>query len=172
MRKKHIGRLMMLMAIAIACGTAAAPARAATAPDFTLESLEGERLTLSDALARGPVILDFWATWCKPCRKALPALQTLADAHGDAVTVWAVSIDDPRSRAKIGPTLRALGVEVPALLDRDKEVAALYRVTSVPATFLIAADGTVAYEHVGYRDGDTARLEAALRELLDGQAGR
>ena len=160
-------RLAVIVAAAVLIGTAAAvPARAETAPDFTLESLSGDRLALSDALARGPVILDFWATWCKPCRKALPALQALADAHGEAVTVWTVSIDDPRSRARIGPTLRALDVDLPALIDADKEVAALFRVTSVPATFLIAPDGTVAYEHVGYRDGDTERLAAALSGLL------
>lgn len=162
-----------LAAITLLAGIAApGVTRAETAPDFTLETIEGDRLTLSDALDHGPVVLDFWATWCKPCRKGLPALQALARDRDDGVSFWTVSIDDPRSRARIGPTLRALGVDLPALIDGDKEVAALYRVTSVPATFLIAPDGTVAYEHVGYRDGDTDRLAAALAELLDGTVAR
>lgn len=145
---------------------AAVPAGQETAPEFRLEDVRGDVHVLADALAEGPVILDFWATWCKPCRKALPALQALADRHEGRVTVWTVSIDDPRSRTKIGATLRSLGVTLPALLDEDKEVAELYRVTAVPTTFLIAPDGEVVASHRGYRDGDTERLEAELTDLL------
>ena len=136
------------------------------APDFTLENLRGERITLSEVLADGPVILDFWASWCGPCRKALPALQELAIEHADDVTVLTISIDDPRSRSKIGATMRSLGVKLPVLLDGDKTVASLYRVSSVPSTFLIAADGSIAAVHNGYRDGDTRLLASELTRLL------
>lgn len=164
--------LAPLVLAVLILAAAAAPAAQETAADFTLEDLHGNEHVLADALAAGPVILDFWATWCKPCRKALPALQELADRHAGRVTVWTVSIDDPRSRAKIGPTLRSLGVTLPALLDGDKEVAELFRVTSVPATFLIAPDGRVAASHSGYRDGDTALLEQELAALLQEVSGR
>ena len=136
------------------------------APDFTLEDLRGQRVTLSEVLADGPVILDFWASWCAPCRKALPALQGLATEFGDQVSVLTVSIDDPRSRPKIGATMRSLGLKLPVLLDGDKSVASLYRVVSVPSTFLIAADGMIVSVHSGYRDGDTDLLAAELARLL------
>ena len=136
------------------------------APDFTLENLHGERVTLSDVLADGPVILDFWASWCGPCRKALPALQVLAREYSDEVTVLTVSIDDPRSRPKIGSTMRSLGLKMPVLLDSDKTVASLYRVVSVPSTFLIASDGGIVTVHSGYRDGDMRLLASELDRLL------
>lgn len=137
-----------------------------TAPDFTLEDLRGDRVTLSDALADGPVILDFWATWCKPCRKALPKLQKLSTKYEGRVRVLTVSIDDPRSRTQIAPTMRSLGVRLTVLLDGDKTVASLYRVSAVPSTFLIAADGAIAAVHSGYRDGEIDLLEQELVELL------
>ncbi len=154
-----------LMAVLI-CSSCFALAGDEQAVDFTLDNLRDKPVTLSDALAEGPVILDFWATWCKPCRHALPALQELANKYADEVTVLTVSIDDPRSRSKIASTMRALGVKLPVLLDGDKYVASLYRVTSVPATFLIAGDGTIAAVHHGYRDGDMDLLAVELDLLL------
>ena len=159
----HIGSTLAFVLILIPAAFAGSGEKA---PDFTLEDLRGQRITLSDALAEGPVILDFWATWCRPCKKALPALQALADEYDDKVTVLTVSIDDPRSRSRIGSTIRALGLKLPVLLDGDKTVASLYRVTSVPSTFLIASDGAIAGVHNGYRDGDTRLLAAELARLL------
>ncbi len=136
------------------------------APDFTLEDLRGDSVTLSDVLADGPVILDFFATWCKPCGKALPKLQKLAQEYEGKVQVITISIDDPRSRSKIAPSMRAKGVKLPVLLDSDKMVASLYRVASIPSTFLIAPDGRIAAVHKGYRDGEIRQLESELNALL------
>ncbi len=161
-----------ILAALLALGGAAVAAEE-IAPDFTLPDLKGEDVTLSDALADGPVVLDFWATWCKPCRKAMPKLRDLArEFADDGVTVLAVSIDDPRSRAKVASTARSLGLESPVLLDGDKTVASLYRVHSVPTTILIDRDGTVASVHRGYRDGDEAILAREIRELLAGRDER
>lgn len=156
-------------ALILAVPTAALPLPGSgreTAPDFTLEDLRGDPVTLSDVLADGPVILDFWATWCKPCRKALPKLQKLAKKYEGRVQVLTVSIDDPRSRARIAPTVRSMGVKLTVLIDGDKSVASLYRVASVPSTFLIAADGSIATVHSGYRDGEIDVLEQELEKLL------
>jgi peroxiredoxin len=171
MKTMNTLRIGTVLAAALILIPAAFAASGEIAPDFTLENLRGDRITLSDALADGPVILDFWATWCGPCRKALPALQELATEFGDDVTVLTVSIDDPRSRSKIGSTMRSLGLKMPVLLDSDKSIASLYRVVSVPSTFLIASDGTIAKVHSGYRDGDMRLLASELGRLLsEGQA--
>jgi thiol-disulfide isomerase/thioredoxin len=161
-------KVSAVLAAVLICSTCFAIAGDEQAVDFTLDNLRGEPITLSEALAEGPVILDFWATWCKPCRHALPALQKLANKHADQVTVLTVSIDDPRSRSKIASTMRSLGVKLPVLLDGDKYVASLYRVTSVPATFLIEGDGTIAAVHHGYRDGDMDLLATELDHILSG----
>jgi len=152
----------------VLAGPALAQRRAGqeSALDFTLDDLRGAPVTLSDVLADGPVILDFWATWCKPCRKALPRLQKLATQYEGRARVLAISIDDPRSRTKIAPTARSLGITLPVLLDGDKTVASLYRVSSIPTTFLIAADGRIMAVHNGYRDGEIKKLESELNRLL------
>jgi thiol-disulfide isomerase/thioredoxin len=146
----------------------AAAAELGEAHDFRLRTVEGSTMTLDDALAEGPIILDFWATWCAPCRVALPRWVELADRYAEhGVRLITVSQDDPRSQPKILPYLRSQGFEFPVLLDGDKQVGRRYRVTSLPTTFLIASDGTIVTHHVGYREGDEREVEADLRELLD-----
>jgi cytochrome c biogenesis protein CcmG, thiol:disulfide interchange protein DsbE len=147
--------------------TAAAVEDLGAAPAFSLETTSGETVTLHEILKKGPVVLDFWATWCGPCRKALPRLQDLYEAHAeDGLTVIAVSTDEPRNRPKIDATVRSLGLTFPVLTDGDKEVARLYRVDSVPTTFLISQAGRVTAYHRGYREGDEKRLAAEIKELL------
>ncbi len=170
--------VIALMFVLAAVCLQAAPARAledlGAAPGFTLETPDGEKVTLSEVLERGPVILDFWATWCGPCRKALPALQEIQTANAErGLTVLAVSIDEPRNRPKINSTVRALGLTFPVLVDGDKEVARLYRVDSVPTTFLISREGRVMAYHRGYHEGDDKRLAQEVAELLgDAEAAR
>lgn len=142
------------------------------APAFSLETVTGDRIALDEALARGPVILDFWATWCGPCRQALPALQVLHDRYASrGLTVLAVSIDEPRNRPKIGATARALGLSFPILIDTEKRASQLYRVEAVPMTFLIDREGRIRSLHRGYRQGDAELLERELLPLLGPEAG-
>jgi peroxiredoxin len=138
------------------------------APGFTLESTSGDRLTLAAALERGPVIVDFWATWCGPCKQSLPELQRLHERYAArGLTIMAVSTDEPRNRPKIGSTARSLGLTFPVLIDADKRAAQLYRVESIPMTFLIDREGHIRALHRGYRRGDVEILEQELLPLLD-----
>jgi thiol-disulfide isomerase/thioredoxin len=118
------------------------------------------------------VILDFWATWCGPCRQALPALQVLHERYASrGLTVLAVSTDEPRNRPKIGATARALGLTFPILIDAEKRASQLYRVEAIPMTFLIDREGRIRALHRGYRQGDVGLLERELLLLLDPEAG-
>jgi len=147
--------------------TVAAVEDLGAAPAFTLETTSGEKVTLHEILKKGPVVLDFWATWCGPCRKALPRLQDLYEAHKDAgLTVIAISTDEPRNRPKINATVRSLGLTFPVLVDGDKEVARLYRIDSVPMTFVISQAGRVTAYHRGYREGDEKRLAEEIEALF------
>jgi len=137
------------------------------APAFTLESHDGDRVDLAGFLEKGPVIIDFWATWCKPCRRALPHLQALYEKYRErGVTVLAISEDDPRSQAKIGSFLRSQRLTFPVLLDGEKQVARQYRVATLPTTFLVSSDGQIVALHRGYRDGDVTLIEQQLEALL------
>ncbi len=118
-----------------------APSQGATAPDITLQNLDGESVSLSDYRGQ-PVVLNFWATWCGPCRAEMPHLQDVYEAHRDAgLVVLGVNVRETREEA-VG-FLRELGVDFPVLLDPDLAAVERYSVTSLPITFFIDRDGTI-----------------------------
>jgi peroxiredoxin len=137
------------------------------APHFTLEAYSGRRVTLTQVLQDGPAVIDFWATWCSPCREALPQLQALHEKYSErGLTVLAISQDDPRSQPKIGPFVRSQRLTFPVLLDGDHRVARLWRVSTLPTTFLVDPSGRIVALHRGYRDGDERILEDEILALL------
>lgn len=156
-------------AIAVALTAAAAPAGAAVtpqsgAPDFTLPSLDGPNLRLREQ--RGQVVMiNFWATWCGPCRSEMPHLSKLYDKYrASGFTLLAVNIDeDPRKAAGLA---KQLGMRFPVLLDADKKVSRLYDLSTMPSTVLVDRDGRVRYVHRGYRDGYEDTYDKQIRELL------
>jgi thiol-disulfide isomerase/thioredoxin len=134
---------------------------------FVLPDLEGREVSLREELAQGPVVLDFWATWCKPCIQALPKLAELAAEFQDrGVRVYTVNIDGPRNLAKIRPFLQRHQVKLPVLLDRTNQVMKQFQLTAMPATLVLTAGDGVVYRHQGYQPGDEAKLRAALEALV------
>lgn len=137
---------------------------AGAAPDFTLRSAAGPNLRLQEQRGR-VVMVNFWATWCGPCRQEMPHLNRLYGKYRDAgFTLLGVNIDEDQGKA-IGLAAR-LGLGFPVLLDTDKRVSRLYDLSTMPSTVLIDRDGRVRYVHLGYRDGDERTYEARIRELL------
>lgn len=159
-------------ALATAIGLVAARAEAPApglgrAPAFTLRTVTGERLELAALLERGPVLLDFWATWCKPCLQSLPELETLHRRHaGGGLTVIGVSIDGPRNHARVRPFARRLGLTFPVALDEGERLQQLFHVRAVPTSILIGRDGTVLHARQGFLPGDTEALDAAIAAAL------
>ena len=146
-----------------------APAAAAPKAQFTLPTLDGEEFSLREALKEGAVVLDFWATWCKPCIKGLPALQKIAREFEDRrVGFYTVNVDGPRNQPKVRPFLKRHRLELPVLLDHSRQVMKQFQVPAVPATMIISAEGEVVYKHFGYKPGDEIRLREKLTELLEG----
>jgi len=150
---------------ALAIGAAlAAVTPSAGAPDFTLPSLDGPNLRLQEQ--RGQVVMiNFWATWCGPCRVEMPHLARLYEKYrGSGFTVLAVNIDeDPHKAAYLA---KQVGMRFPVLLDTDKKVSRLYDLSTMPSTVLVDRDGRVRYIHRGYRDGYEQTYEKQIRELL------
>jgi peroxiredoxin len=156
-----------LFALALLAATSGAQANItpqAAAPDFTLKSAEGRNLRLQEQ--RGQVVLvNFWASWCGPCRVEMPHLNKLYDKYrASGFTLLAVNIDDdPLHGAK---TAERWGLKFPVLLDADKRVSKLYDLGSMPATVLIDRDGKVRFLHRGYRDGMELQYEQQIRQLV------
>jgi len=137
------------------------------APDFTLANLEGRNVKLSELLAKGPVIVDFWATWCKPCIKGFPALQALLNKYkGRGLTVVAISVDSPKTRARVGPFIRSKKYTFEILLDTQGRVAKKYNAVTIPRTVLINPEGKIAFATVGYRPSNHEQIEKTLIPLL------
>jgi cytochrome c biogenesis protein CcmG/thiol:disulfide interchange protein DsbE len=133
------------------------------APSFTLKTVDG-RASLSLADLRGQVvIIDFWATWCAPCRHSLPQLSTFeAGQHG--VKVVAINIDDERENAI--DFLKQNRVKMTSLYDESKHVVGSYDVPAMPSALVIDKDGVVRFVHGGYTENDIATMMKEARSLL------
>jgi thiol-disulfide isomerase/thioredoxin len=153
-------RVARLLACAMACAalTAAVPTlERAPAPEFTSRSLDGLDLRLASLRLQGPVIVEFWATWCEPCREALTELETWRKQYGPrGLTIVAISVDGPRNISKVRPYVMRLHVHYPVVIDEDQRLQRLYQANQMPTAFLVDRAGNIASIRVGYRRGDTA----------------
>jgi len=134
------------------------------APDFALKSSTGENLRLSEY--RGDVVMiNFWATWCGPCRQEMPLLDELYTRYERVgFNLLGVNIDDDSRRAM--KMIEELGVNFPVLFDARKEVSELYDVNAMPVTVLVDREGNVRYVHHGYKPGYEDIYLDQVRSLL------
>lgn len=132
------------------------------APDFTLPDSSGKMQHLS-ALRGRVVILNFWVTFCAPCRKELPSLQRLAEAYVRRDVVVLTVAEDPEGRKVVGPYLRQNGITLPALIDKSGTVRKQYGVNAFPMTYLIGRDGKFIGLIMGARDW----YDASSQKLMD-----
>ena len=148
----------------IACASVEAIAPAAAAPDFTLRTMNGPNLRLAEQRGR-VVMVNFWATWCGPCRQEMPHLNRLYEKYrASGFVLLGVNVDDDtRNAAELA---NKLGLKFPVLLDTDKGVSKLYDLGSMPATVLIDRDGKVRFLHRGYREGMEEAYEKQIRDLV------
>ena len=137
-------------------------------PDFTLRNLDGGKFNLYEQLETNPVLIDFWATWCKPCIRALPHLNRIYDLYSEkGLNVYAISVDNPKSRSKVKPFVKSKGYKFSVLLDSDQSVRKLFGGTSIPLTLLIDQSGEIVYRHLGYVAGDENKLIEEIEKLLN-----
>ena len=161
----RIARGLLGVALAI-CAGAAVPAvtPSTVAPDFTLRTMGGPNLRLQEQRGR-VVLVNFWATWCGPCRQEMPHLNRLYEKYrASGLVLLGVNVDDDtRNAADVAAKLH---VSFPVLLDTDKKVSRLYDMSTMPSTVVIDREGRVRYIHRGYRDGYEATYDQQIRELL------
>ena len=142
------------------------------APGFSLERLDGGRASLAEHRDK-LVVLNFWATWCTPCTVEMPTLEALWRAYRErGLVVLGVSVDRGAPRGLLEPYVANLGLTFPILLDPDLRTAQAWRVTGLPATFIVRPGGEAAGMAGGAREWDSAPMRALLEPLLPGAHAR
>jgi peroxiredoxin len=139
-----------------------------TLPNLTLPDMNGKQVNLAELGKSGQIIvLDFWATWCIPCKKELNNINELYDDWKKKynLKVVAVSIDDSRSSTKVKPYADSQRWTYDVLLDANQDLKRELNIQSVPFTVLVDANGKIVYTHSGYTEGDENILEDAIQSL-------
>lgn len=137
-----------------------APEVGLVAPPFELQSLAGESVRLSDLRGK-PVILNFWATWCGPCRLEMPVFQEYQDEYGSDLVI--LTVNSGETEGDIVRFLAELDLDLTVLLDEDLEVGELYRVMGLPSTFFMDGEGVIRFKHLGVIT--KGQVEGYLREM-------
>jgi len=154
----------LLVCVFAASSIASSGLEGQPAPDFALKSSSGANLRLSEY--RGDVVMiNFWATWCGPCRQEMPLLDELYTRYQRVgFNLLGVNIDDDSGRAM--KMIGELGVTFPVLFDARKEVSKLYQVEAMPVTVLVDREGRVRHIHHGYKPGYENTYLDQIRALL------
>lgn len=157
----------LLILSVLGAGSAQGETATPQAPNWQTKCADGSRLEFHQELAKGPVVVSFWATWCKPCLRELPHLDKLQKTYPDELTVLAVNVDDTRSVNKVRPLIKSKGYGLRVPLDTSGDIRRLLQIGSaVPYLIVYDRDGTEVYRHMGYKDGDEAELMAIVTSLL------
>ncbi|KAA0209900.1 MAG: TlpA disulfide reductase family protein [Ignavibacteriaceae bacterium] len=137
--------------------------------DFSLVSLDGSEVVLSDLLEKGPVLLSFWATWCAPCKDEMKHLNSLYNEYKDkGFTYLAINVDNQKSLSKVKPFISAHGYEFPVVFDTDNKVFEAYMgQDAIPYSVLVSSDKKVVATHTGFVPGDESKIEAEILNLLN-----
>ena len=136
----------------------------APAPSFSLAPVDGGTPVGPQSFTGKVVIVDFWATWCVPCRQSFPVYQRLLEKFPGQLAVIGVSVDD--SSDGIAKFKSETGVHFPVVWDQGQAVAGVYKPATMPASFVLDRSGIVKAIHEGFRQGDEQTLEQEIRSLL------
>ncbi len=139
------------------------------APDFTLKTADGKPPYTKAILKGKVIILDFWATWCGPCRESIPELARLTEKYGDkGLQVIGISTDDKRTRAQVPAAIKALGINYPVVFASDSpDIAASYPTQALPTMFILDRKGNLRGAQTGY--DPSGRWEERIEVLLNEQ---
>ena len=160
-RSRAVFACSILLASSLSFGTVKVSEEA---PDFTLKSLQGSNLRLEEY--RGQVVLlNFWASWCGPCRQEMPILDQMHQRYADTgFAVLGVNVE-----GELGPAKKIADktkVTFPVLIDEGQAVSELYDLEAMPSTVVIDRDGVVRYYHRGYKPGDESKYVDVVKKLI------
>lgn len=137
-------------------------------PNIVLKDMNGKSVNLSQLTNNGkPIVINFWATWCGPCKRELEAIHEVYESWVEetGVTLYAVSIDDQRNVDKVKPYANAQQWAFEVLLDTNGDLKRAMGVNNVPFTFLVDGQGKIVWKHNNYNPGDEEELLHKIKEL-------
>ena len=159
--------LVLLFAVLMVTGVQAQ--QKSDLPNVTIKNLQGKDVNISKISNNGkPFVITFWATWCGPCIKEHNALSDVYQDWQDetGVKIYAVSIDDSRSTAKVKPTVEGKGWDFEILLDVNSDLKRAMNVSNPPHTFLFDGTGKLVYQHTGYIEGGEEDLYEEILKVV------
>lgn len=135
--------------------------------DFTLNNTDGEIKTYNELKGKKLTIIDLWASWCKPCLKAMPKIDIIYKEYKEnGVGVIGINTDGPRSISKVKPIVKVLDLSYPNLTDTNNAVMKDLEVASLPTLLMVDNKNNIVYRHEGYSPGDEVALRNKIDELL------
>lgn len=158
----------ILPTIVALCLVAAASASAQRLSSLQtlLSTPAGEKTSIAKLGAGKVTVVSFWATWCKPCKEEMKAMQPIFEKLKENLVYVAVSIDNTKTMAKVAPYIKSQGYSFSVLLDPNSELFNSLNGINVPYTLIFNADGSLHSKHDGYLEGDAAKLEEELAGLI------
>ena len=161
-----------ILTLAITLMASFAMAQNARIPEnITIKTLDGKTVETSVIQNDGkPIIVSFWATWCKPCNRELNAIKEVYEEWQEetGVKLVAISIDDARSASKVKPHVDGNGWEYEVYLDQNQDFKRAMNVVNVPHTFLINGKGEIVWQHTAYVDGSEEELFELVKKVANG----
>lgn len=158
---------LLLVMVVAACGESGAAVlegvnKGNRARDFTLQTVDGDKVSLKDYEGK-VVLINFWATWCPPCRAEIPDIQSTYEMRqGDGFVVLGVNVDEPR--ATVQQFMDEIEMTYPVLLDEGGKLLQMYRANGLPMSVLVDREGVIQARHVGYLTA--GELEKYLADLM------
>lgn len=156
--------LPILTFLFMAAGLQAQDLSSLTTP---LETPDGSQTSIAEVGKNKVTVVSFWATWCKPCKEEMKAVHDMySELQGQGIEYIAVSIDNTKTMARVGPYVNSKGYEFPVLLDPNKEIFEIVNGTEVPYTLVYDSKGALRFKHDGYLEGDEEHLKEEVMSLV------
>lgn len=136
-------------------------------PELEVRDLDQNWISLSDLNGEKLTVIDFWATWCKPCVSALPKLNLIYTEFSEqGVAFVGINVDGPRNQSKVKPFVSTLSIKYPIVLDPDQDLVNEYNVTAFPTLIVLNSEGEELFVHEGFNPGDEVIIRDKLIKLL------
>jgi peroxiredoxin len=156
--------LLLLICLIGWSGIAGSASVTVPAPNFTLKNLAGKNIKLSE-LTGNVVLINFWASWCGPCRQEMPLLNAIHNKYKPlGFTVLGVNVEEKVANAR--SFIGERPVDFPILLDNKNRISKLYNVVAMPTTVVIDRDGKIRFIHQGYQSGDEVKYRKMVKTLV------
>jgi thiol-disulfide isomerase/thioredoxin len=135
--------------------------------DFTVQTITNENLKLSELYERGPVLVNFWALWCEPCKAEMRVLENLYKKYQNkGFIILGINQDSPKSVSKVRSYISSQKISFPVALDPNYQYLQKFNGQSIPYSLLFNGSGEIVYKSVGYLPGDEKKLDEEIQKLL------